>query len=153
MILAVLLLAPAGFLANRFDGWPFLVPAAIGILSLVGFIFYGALTPLSNDGVRRAARWRAYQKRLRDVGRKRTHLTTDSPSRVLPYAIALGLAAVWSKFMKHHAAGVPPWFQTLAASDAGAFPAFIAAGGAGANGGGGGVGVGAGASGGASGAG
>jgi hypothetical protein len=153
MILAVLLLAPAGFLANRYDGWTFFIPAAIGILSIVGFIFYGALTPLSNDGVRRAARWRAFQKRLREVGRGRAHLTTDSPTRVLPYAIALGLAAVWSNFMKRHDAGVPPWFQKLVASDSGAFPAFIAAGGAGANGGGAGVGAGAGAAGGASGAG
>ena len=83
------------------------------------------------------------------------HLTSDSPSRLLPFAVALGLAAAWSKFLKNHPVGVPPWFRALAVSgDDGGFPAFIAAGGAGADGGaGGGAGAGGAAGGGGSGAG
>ena len=75
LILAVLLVAPAIFLTRQFEGWPFLVPGAIAAVAIIGFIFYGALTPLSNEGVRRAERWRAYQKHLKEVARERAHLT------------------------------------------------------------------------------
>jgi hypothetical protein len=119
-------------------------------VSVLGFIFYGALTPLSNDGVRRAEDWRAYQHHLREVARDRRPLTGRATA-LLPFAIALGLAGAWSRFVKHHPSEVPEWFRTLA-RDEGAFPAFIAMGGAG-HGGGGAHGAGGAAGGGASGAG
>jgi uncharacterized protein (TIGR04222 family) len=141
LILAGLLVVPAIVLSRQYEGWSFLIAAAVAAVAIVGFIFYGALTPLSNEGVRRAERWRAYQKHLKEVARERVHLTQDSPSRLLPFAVALGLAAVWSKYVKNHPAGVPPWFRALAVSgDDGGFPAFIAASGAGADGGAGGTG-------------
>jgi hypothetical protein len=155
VILAFVLVIPAALLARQYQAWPFLVVGAVAAIAIVGFIFYGALTPLSNEGVRRAGRWRAYQEHLKEVAKERVHLTSDSPSRLLPFAVALGLAAAWSKFLKNHPVGVPPWFRALAVSgDDGGFPAFIAAGGAGADGGaGGGGGTGGAAGGGGSGAG
>jgi hypothetical protein len=145
LILAGLLVVPAILLTGVYQGWPFLVPGAVASVAVVGFIFYGALTPLSNEGVRRAGRWRAYQKYLKDVARDRVHLTVESPARLLPFAIALGLAGAWSKFVKKHPAGVPPWFRavTATADDGGSFAAFIATGGAGADGGSAGTGGGA----------
>jgi len=135
LILALMLIVPAVFLAREYQGWPFLIAAAVGAVAIIGFIFYGALTPLSNEGVRRAERWRAYQKYLKDVARERVHLTAESPALVLPFAVALGLAGVWSKYVKHHPM-VPPWFRALATTtDDGGFAAFIAAGGAAGNGG------------------
>jgi hypothetical protein len=75
-------------------------------------------------------RWRAYQKHLKEVARREAHLTADSPGRVLPFAVALGLAATWAKFVKAHPTPVPPWFQALSAADAnGAFYAFVGQGG------------------------
>jgi hypothetical protein len=155
LILAGLLVIPAVFVTRQYEGWPFLIALAAATVAILGFIFYGALTPLSNEGVRRAEGWRAYQRHLKNVGRERVHLTSDSPSRLLPFAVALGLASAWSKYMKNHPTGVPPWFRALAVSgDDGGFPAFIAASGAGADGGaGGGGGAGGAAGGGASGAG
>jgi hypothetical protein len=154
LILALLLLVPAGFLVTRFSGWPFLIAGAVGLVSVIGFIFYGSLSPLSNEGVQRAERWRAYQKHLKDVARERVHLTSASPSRLLPFAVALGLAGAWSKYMKNHPTGIPPWFRALAVSgDDSGFCAFVAAGGAGADGGAGGGGGGGAAGGGGSGAG
>jgi hypothetical protein len=142
------------FLVSRYGGWPFLIAGAVGLVSAIGFIFYGSLTPLSNEGVRRAERWRAYQKHLKDVARERAHLSSDSPSRLLPFAVALGLAGAWSKYMKNHPAGIPPWFRALAVSDDDSgFSAFVAAGGAPADGGAGGGGAGGAAGGGGSGAG
>ena len=154
LMLAGLLVVPAAFLVSRYEGWPFLIAGAVGLVSVIGFIFYGSLTPLSNEGVRRAERWRTYQKHLKDVARERVHLTSDSPSRLLPFAVALGLASAWSKYMKNHPTGTPPWFRALALSgDDTGFCAFVAAGGAGADGGAGGAGAGGAAGGGGSGAG
>jgi hypothetical protein len=154
LMLAVLLVVPAVFLVSRYGGWPFLIAGAVGLVSAIGFIFYGSLTPLSNEGVRRAERWRAYQKHLKDVARERAHLSSDSPSRLLPFAVALGLAGAWSKYMKNHPTGIPPWFRALAVSDDDSgFSAFVAAGGAPADGGAGGGGAGGAAGGGGSGAG
>jgi hypothetical protein len=124
-------------LVREYRGWPLMVPAAIILVALVGFAFQAATTPLSNEGVRTGDRWRAYQRHLKEVARRETHLTAESPSRVLPFAVALGLSAAWAKFIKAHPTQVPPWFQALSASDEnGAFYAFVGQGGhAGADGG------------------
>jgi hypothetical protein len=154
LILAGLLVVPAALLASRYGGWPLLIAGAVGLLALIGFAFRGSLTPLSNEGVRRAERWRAYRKHLKDVAREKVPATSDSPSRLLPLAVALGLAGAWSKYLKNHPTGTPPWFRALAFSgDDGGFYAFVAAGGAGHDGGSGGSGAGGAAGGGGSGAG
>jgi hypothetical protein len=151
LILAALLVIPVIFLSRQYEGWPLMIAGAVAAVAVLGFIFYGALTPLSNEGVRRAERWLAYRKHLKEVARERVHLTSDSPSRLLPFAVALGLAGAWSKYVKNHPTGVPPWFRALAVSgDDGGFPAFIAMSGAGADGGGGGAGAAGGAAGGGS---
>jgi hypothetical protein len=130
LVLAVLCLLPAALISRDYGAWPLAIPAAVAAVSIAGFIFYGALTPLSNDGVRRGAEWRAYQRYLKEIARDRRHAGGTAMASMLPFAIALGLAGVWSKFVKQHPADVPPWFRTLGAHDDGAFPAFIATGGA-----------------------
>ncbi len=133
LLIGAMLCVPAIILTRTYEGWPFLVVGAVFVVAIVGFVFYGSLTPLSNEGVRRADHWRAYRKYLRDVARDRMHLTAESPARLLPYAVTLGLAGAWSKFVKLHPTGIPPWFHALAstgAGDDGGFPAFIAYGGA-----------------------
>jgi hypothetical protein len=152
LVLGGLLVIPAGIATAAYQGWPFLIPAAVGAVAIVGFIFYGSLTPLSNEGVRRAESWRAYQKHLKEVARDRAQLAAESPQRVLPFAVALGLVGLWSKYMKHHPTGIPPWFRALAGSDQEGFPSFLAAVSAADGGGGGAGGAGGAAGGGASGA-
>jgi uncharacterized membrane protein YgcG len=153
LFLALAGVIPAIVLSDRFEGWALLPAAAVGTLSIIGFIIYGALTPLSNEGVKRSEAWLSYQKHLKNVAREKAQLVRESPSRLLPFAVALGLAGAWSKFFKHHPGDLPPWFRTID-QDHRAFPAFIAAGGAGEGGGaGGGVGAGGAAGGGGSGAG
>ena len=136
-MLLVSLLAFGGMavLVTQYQGWPMLIPAALLVVALIGFIFQAATTPLSNEGVRRRERWRAYQKHLKEVAGQKRHLTTDSPAHVLPFAVSLGLASAWAKFIQSHPVAVPAWFHAIAAhSDDGAFPAFIGAGGAAASG-------------------
>ena len=147
LVLAGIALVPAVALVERMGGWPFLVPAAIAVVGLTSFIFAAAHTPLSNDGVRRAAAWRAYQKQLRAVPKdvRRTDWAGGqqrSPSDLLPLAVALGLAASWSKIFKDRAAHLPPWFHAASAADANTgFVAFVGHGGAGSGGGAGGGGA------------
>lgn len=148
LALAIVLAFATAALSGAYGPWPLFVPGAVALVSVLGFIFYGALTPLSNEGARRADEWRAYQRHLRDVARDRRPLAGPATS-LLPFAIALGLASAWSRFVKHHPSEVPDWFRTMA-RDEGAFPAFIAmssAGHGGGHGGGGGGAAGGGASG------
>ena len=143
LALGSVLFIVAVLLVREYRGWPMLVPTAFVAAGIAGFIFQGATTPLSNDGVRRAVRWRAYQRHLKEVARRDAHLTADSPASILPFAVALGLAGAWSKFVKAHPAAVPSWFSALSSSGDDAFPAFIAFGDAAGSGGGAGGGGGA----------
>lgn len=137
ILLGAALFIVSAALVRVYAVWPLMVPAAIIVVALVGFAFQAATTPLSNEGVRRGDGWRAYQRHLKQVARREAHLTAESPSQVLPFAVALGLSAAWAKFIKAHPTQVPTWFQALSASDEnGAFYAFVGEGGhAGAGGG------------------
>ncbi|MBA2303373.1 MAG: DUF2207 domain-containing protein [Acidobacteria bacterium] len=140
----LLAIAAAGVIACAFliedhGGWPFLVPLAIALVAMTSFIVVASQTPLSNEGVRRAELWRAYQKHLSDPQQiePRWGAGGTAEARILPFAVALGLAEAWSKFMKKRNAETPAWFQAASGLDSGhAFAALVATGGAGAHGGG-----------------
>ena len=151
LLLAAVSIVPVAFVLQRYGPWLFLIPASIFIAALASFITGSAHTPLSNEGVRRSAAWRAYRKFLRETPRGgRHHNEMHSPTVLLPYAVALGLGMVWSKLFKNRIAELPPWFRAASAADAHrAFVAFVGVGGAahghsgGAGGGGGAAGGGA----------
>ena len=127
------------FVADRFGGWPMLIPLALALIGVIGLICYAAHTPLSNDGVRRAGEWRGFQRYLRDVARDRQPSPGDAVVRqLLPFAIAFGIAHAWSAYLKRHRSAAPAWFRAV--SDTGghstvAFAAFVGAGGSAASGG------------------
>jgi hypothetical protein len=133
--LAVTAFAPAIFLIPRFGPWPVLVPGAFAALGVISLILGATVTVLSDEGVRRARLWREYRKRLRLVATGRQPATGLSLAHALPYAVALGLASAWSKFMKTQPTPAPAWFRALpeSSADAAAFVAFVAHGGAGAS--------------------
>ena len=149
--IVLLVLAGVAFLSalpfvERFGGWPLLVAGTLAVLAVTSFIFAAAHTPLSNEGVRRAEAWRAYQKQLREVPKDVTRSDwarpAQSPADLLPFAVALGLAAAWSKIFKDRAAQLPPWFHAASPGDANSgFVAFVGTGGAGSGGGAGGGGA------------
>jgi hypothetical protein len=133
LIAAGLAAVPAAPFVTQQGPWPFLISASLVLLALAAAIFAASASPLSNDGVRRGAQWRQYRKHLRAIAQDKRPSAGLSPTAVLPYAVALGLAGAWSKFMKAHNHAAPAWFHALPSSqDAGAFAAFIATGGAGA---------------------
>ncbi len=147
LVLALVLLGACAALVDEYRGWPLLVPGALVAVAVAGFTMMGATTPLSNEGVRRGERWRAYRRHLKDVAKHEASLASPSPAGVLSLAIALGLASAWAKLLKSTPGLVPAWFHAFTSSgDDGAFPAFVAYGGAsaaGSHGGGGAAGGGA----------
>jgi hypothetical protein len=144
IILATAVFIGMAFLVNEYRAWPLLIPGTMMAIGIAGFIFQASVTPLSNEGVRRRERWRAYQKHLKEVAARQAHLPAESPAHLLPLAVALGLASGWAKLVQAHPSRAPAWFHAIGlADDDGAFPALIAAGGAASGGGGGGGGGGA----------
>jgi predicted membrane protein DUF2207 len=123
-------------LVERFGAWPMLIAGALALVGFVGLISFAAHTPLSNDGVRRADRWREFRQYLRDVARDRQPSPAEAAIReLLPYAIALGLAQSWSSYLKKHRNAVPAWFRAMSATSndsAIAFSVFVGSGGTGA---------------------
>lgn len=126
-------------LLDAYGVYPMIVPLALVAGSLVSFMFMAAHTPLSNDGVLRAEQWRAYKKHLSDPQLIESRWGASGPAeaRILPYAVALGLASAWAKFMKKGRVQAPSWFHAASQPDAApAFSVFVATSGAGGHGGG-----------------
>ena len=138
MVIAGIVSVPVIALIGRFGPWPLFIPAALLAVGLASLIVSSTITMLSNEGVRRARRWRDYRKYLRMVAGGKKSAVGGSLAQVLPYAVALGLASAWAKFLKTQPQLAPPWFRALptSATDSAAFVAFVAYGGAGASSGG-----------------
>jgi len=132
LVLGLAAVVPAAIVVDDYGPWPLVVPLATVTVGVVGLIMYAAHTPLSNEGLRRAREWRGFQKFLRQVTRDRATVPEGAAARMLPFAVATGLAAGWSSYLKKRHADAPAWFRALA-SDQGsqAFAHFIAAGGSG----------------------
>ena len=91
---------PCAILADREGGGPFFIPLALAIAGVTSLIVAASHTPLSNEGVRRAEQWRAFKRHLSDPQaiEPRWGASGTGEARILPLAVALGLAAAWSKF-------------------------------------------------------
>jgi Predicted membrane protein (DUF2207) len=113
-------------LVSRYGPWPMLIPAALALIGMAGLIFAAATTPLSNEGLRRAASWRGFRDYLKGLMQERGQPADSGVARLLPLAVATGLAAGWAKYVKRHPGSVPPWFRALSpASQDRAFTAFV----------------------------
>jgi Predicted membrane protein (DUF2207) len=135
-------LTAAVALVDRFGAWPMLLPAALALVGIAALIFAASTTPLSNEGVRRAARWRGFRGYMKALTQDPDRLAVQGLPTLLPFAVAIGLASAWAKYLKHHPGSVPSWFSAHStASPDSAFASFLTAsgahdGGAGAAGGG-----------------
>lgn len=131
-VVLLLMMIPLGALAvvlmSRAGGWPFLLVAAAFVLGIAAFILAGAYSPLSDEGARQAARWRGFEKYLKDVTRGREPAwDLRLFDEYLPYAATFGLAESWAKaFQKRGGAEIPAWFRTLAGAQDGGVAAFVA---------------------------
>jgi hypothetical protein len=148
----------AAIVARRFGGWAILPALALAGAALAGGIVAATMTTLSDAGVRRAQRWKAFGRTLRDRARgKIASGRAESLEHDLPYAVALGAGPAWAKHLKQQAGAVPvpAWFRAVSSgqhADA-AFVAMLSSSTSSAHGAGGGAAAGGAAGGGASGAG
>jgi len=128
----LLMMIPLGVLAvvlmSRAGGWPFLLVAVAFLLGIAAFILASAYSPLSDEGERQAARWRGFEKYLKDVTKGREPAwDLKLFDEYLPYAAAFGLTEGWAKaFQKRGGAEIPPWFRSLAGAQDGGVAAFVA---------------------------
>jgi len=129
------------FLVSRYGAWSMSIPVAFALIAMSAMIFAVATTPLSNEGLRRAAGWRGFREYLKSLTQDRQPAASGVEA-LLPFAVATGLAAGWAKYVKRHPENVPAWFRALSAgSRERAFTAFVMSAGAhGAGGGSGGAG-------------
>ena len=127
--------------AARFQAWPVLVPLALVLAGIVGLVMAAAATPLSDQGLISAARWRGFKRHLKEIAAaKDAHAVSLIDPRWIVYGIGLGLAVQWAKFLKRNPAAAPAWFTAAAHDDGAAFAAFVGAQWAGSGGHGGGSG-------------
>jgi hypothetical protein len=131
------LVIPAAVLLNQYGQWPLLVPLALVVGGLVGIIAGATTVVLSEQGIASAARWRGYRQLLKNIATDRAPGQSLSADRSLAYAVALGLAPQWSRYLKRHASALPGWFAAIAhdpSEAAASFSYFVATGGADAGG-------------------
>lgn len=137
LLVGALAMIPAAVLADDYGPWPLIVPAAVVVTGMIALIVYAALTPLSNEGIRRARAWRGFKKFVRQVTRDRASVPDGAGLRILPFAVATGLATGWAAYLKKHDDAVPAWFRAVATDEGGiAFAYFVGTSGAGPSSGG-----------------
>jgi hypothetical protein len=120
----------AAALIPRFQGWPFLLPLALAASGMIGAAIAAATTPLSDAGLLQSARWRGFQRHLKELAARRGDAgDAVVRPRWIVYGIALGLASQWSRYLKQHPEVAPPWFIAAAHDKAsGSFAAFVGSG-------------------------
>ena len=132
--LVILLSSIAGFIGSvaLFDrvGQPVLaVPIALLIVGVAGMITGASLSPLSEEGHRRAERWRAFKRTL---GNASENSAGGAPAikRVeewLPYAVAFGTALAWMKRLQKQGVTAGPSWLAAVTRDGAHGPAGIGA--------------------------
>lgn len=88
-----------------------------GVAGLVGVGVGQSLTPLTDEALRRRARWQAYGRHLKDQAKAPgagAYATGQAFAAVLPAAVAFGAAAAWAKALEKSGVTVgPAWLKTL----------------------------------------
>jgi hypothetical protein len=122
--LGLIIAAVVGFgvaltLFERVGAFVLTIPGALLIAGVTGVIVGQSLTRLSDKGLERARRWKAYGRYLAAVSKgRRTDVPAGQLEVLLPMAAAFGVAIAWAKRLETLGAlGVPPWFLALARQD------------------------------------
>jgi hypothetical protein len=132
--LVVMLLSIAGFIGSvaLFDrvGEPVLsLPIALLIVGVAGMITGASLSPLSEEGHRRAGRWRAFKRTLGDASEASAGSAPGALQleRWLPYAVAFGTALAWTKRLQKQGVTLGPSWLAAVSQDGADGPAGIGA--------------------------
>ncbi|MCU0248696.1 MAG: DUF2207 domain-containing protein [Vicinamibacterales bacterium] len=132
--LVMMLLSVAGFIASvaLFDrvGEPVLsLPIALLIVGVAGMITGASWSPLSEEGYRRAGRWRAFKRTLGDAPEASAGGAPGAQhlERWLPYAVAFGTALAWTKRLQKQGVTIGPSWLAAVSRDGARGPAGIGA--------------------------
>jgi len=132
--LVILIASIAGFVASvaLFDrlGEPvLLLPVSLLIVGVVGMITGASLSPLSEEGHRRAERWGAFKRTLRQLsgGSEGTVPSARQVERWLPYAVAFGTALAWMKRLQKQGVTMGPTWLAAVSREGAHGPATIGA--------------------------
>jgi len=105
------------------------LPLALLVVGIAGAITGSAFSPLSEEGHRRAERWRAFKRAL---GAKPGEFTGSAPAadqveRWLPYAAAFGTALPWMKRLQKQGVALGPSWLAAVSLDGARGPASMGA--------------------------
>jgi uncharacterized protein (TIGR04222 family) len=132
--LVILLSSIAGFIVSvaLFDrvGEPVLsLPIALLIVGVVGMITGASLSPLSEEGHRRAERWRAFRRTLGDETENSAGSAPGAErlEHWLPYAVAFGTALAWMKRLQKQGITMGPSWLAAVSREGAHGPASIGA--------------------------
>jgi hypothetical protein len=129
--LAILLSSIAGFIGSvavfdRVGESVLAVPISLLIVGVAGMITGASLSPLSEEGHRRAERWHAFKRTLGDA----SDASAPSVERLehwLPYAVAFGTALAWMKRLQKQGVTMGPSWLAAVSRDGAHGPASIGA--------------------------
>jgi len=132
--LVILLSSMAGFAVSAalIDqvGEPVLsLPIALLVVGVAGMITGASLSPLSEEGHRRAERWRAFKRALGDESEASAGGAPGAErlEHWLPYAVAFGTALAWMKRLQKQGITMGPSWLAAVTRDGAHGPASIGA--------------------------
>ncbi|MFO7692348.1 MAG: DUF2207 domain-containing protein [Vicinamibacterales bacterium] len=132
--LIVLVVSIAGFagsvaLFDRLGERVLALPFALLIVGIVGMITGASLSPLSEDGHRRAERWRAFKRTLGNASEPSAGGAPgiERVEQWLPYAVAFGTALAWMKRLQKQGVTAGPSWLAAVSRDGAHSPATIGA--------------------------
>jgi uncharacterized protein (TIGR04222 family) len=132
--LVILLASIAGFAVSAalIDqvGEPVLsLPIALLVVGVAGMITGASLSPLSEDGHRRAGRWQAFKRALGDESEASAGSAPGAErlEHWLPYAVAFGTALAWMKRLQKQGITMGPSWLAAVSRDGAHGPASIGA--------------------------
>lgn len=94
----------------------FLLPVSVLLVGIAGIAAGAVLSPLSDEGIRRARGWTAYGRYLQEVSKRATDASATSSTfeRSLPYAAAFGVALAWAKALRQQGVHTgPSWLSAV----------------------------------------
>jgi len=112
-------------LIPSYQGWPLLVPLGLLIAGIAGLVMAASMTPLSDQGLVEAARWRGFKRHLKSLAARDDESATRVPARWIVYAVAVGIGREWSRYLKGHPDVAPPWFVAAGSDPGHSFAMFV----------------------------
>ena len=132
--LVVMLSSIGGFIASvalfdRVGESVLSLPIALLVVGVAGMITGASLSPLSEDGHRRAGRWRAFKRTLGEASETSAGHTPGAErlEHWLPYAVAFGTALAWMKRLQKQGVTMGPSWLAAVSREGAHGPASIGA--------------------------